>query len=181
MFLFFFTLDPQAYLETIGYIMLVKFGVDISRLNREIRRSMNPVAFILQKKSIPFIITSTYEGNHSAGSLHYSNDAYDIRANPAQRVLTLDLIKRRLGPAYDVVSEPTYLHIEYDPKWNLLITLHIIANLTGAAFWSESCFQRSRFSQLFWLTSFFWSANPWIFWIFWAGTRLSTVLQFYCN
>ncbi len=96
--------------------MYVKFGVDISRLNREIRRSMNPVASILEERSIQFVITSTYEGNHSPGSLHYSNDAYDIRLTPSEQLLTHELIKHKLSPSYDVVPEPNHLHIEYDPK-----------------------------------------------------------------
>ncbi|HDZ13949.1 MAG TPA: hypothetical protein ENH60_03490 [Pricia sp.] len=62
------------------------------------------------------MISSTYEGNHDAGSLHYSNDAYDISATePRYRPVFVE-IKGKLGKKYDVVFKPTHIHIEYDPK-----------------------------------------------------------------
>ena len=96
--------------------MLLKAGVDISRLNREIRRSLPIVAAVFDSHHEELTITSTYEGNHGEGSLHYSNDAYDIREpleNPAYMVMQ---IKPALGHAFDVVLESDHIHIEYDPK-----------------------------------------------------------------
>ena len=61
------------------------------------------------------VITSTYEGSHSEGSLHYANLAVDIRKNKA-KVLSYKEIKQALGKDYDVILEGDHIHIEYDPK-----------------------------------------------------------------
>ena len=97
--------------------MLIKAGVDISRLNRDIRRAL-PIlnAYALNHKE-ELIITSTYDGNHSAGSLHYGNDAIDMRY-----LKSIDLkkqvaaIKVLVGKDYDVIAEGNHIHIEYDPQ-----------------------------------------------------------------
>ena len=96
--------------------MLIKAGVDISRLRRPIRRILRPVASIVWGiENQELVITSAYEGNHSESSLHYCNEAVDIRSwEKAGKVR--DEIKRKLGRDYDVVVEPDHIHIEYDPK-----------------------------------------------------------------
>ena len=96
--------------------MLIKAGVDISRLNREIRRALHAAETTCSEWNELFVITSTYEGNHSAGSLHYSNDAFDIASSKLTEKAITDGIKSRLGPSYDVVLELNHVHIEYDPK-----------------------------------------------------------------
>jgi len=97
--------------------MLIKSGVDISRLNREIRRTLNIVAQEYGKENEEAVITSTYEGNHSPSSLHYTNDAIDIRAVLNDKHTKIYKgIKERLGNGYDVVREADHIHIEYDPK-----------------------------------------------------------------
>lgn len=98
--------------------MLIKAGVDISRLNRNIRKSLSRVENIIVLYGGELVITSAYEGNHMAGSLHYSNDAYDIRCNSdkVKALKTVDDIKNALGSDYDVVYEGNHIHIEYDPK-----------------------------------------------------------------
>ncbi len=97
--------------------MLVKLGVDISRLNREIRRTLRPVDVTVGlNANEEAVITSTYEGNHMPNSLHYSNDAYDIRYPKTKAKQTTDAIKISLGQNFDVVPEDQHIHIEYDPK-----------------------------------------------------------------
>ena len=96
--------------------MLLKAGVDISRLNREIRRSLNHVEKIYSNYRQELVITSTYEGVHSASSLHYSNDAIDCRLPTNNLVEIVREIKSTLGKDYDVVIEVDHLHIEYDPE-----------------------------------------------------------------
>ena len=96
--------------------MLIKAGVDISRLNRKIRRALHAAETAYSEDSELFVVTSTYEGNHGAGSLHYSNDAFDSnRPKKNPRHVTGD-IETRLGPDYDVVLEHDHIHVEYDPK-----------------------------------------------------------------
>lgn len=96
--------------------MLIKVGVDISRLNREIRRGLGIVDVIFTKNNEEIIISSTYEGNHGAGSLHYGDDAFDHRLPLKFRGLTIGREKLALGADYDVVEKPDHVHIEYDPK-----------------------------------------------------------------
>ncbi|MBA7495086.1 hypothetical protein ES702_05665 [subsurface metagenome] len=96
--------------------MLLKTGVDISRLNREIRRALGTISVIFWKYGHELVITSTYEGDHSPGSLHYSNDAVDIRAPVNRAGEIFAEIRELLGVDFDVVDEVDHIHIEYDPK-----------------------------------------------------------------
>ena len=96
--------------------MLIKAGVDISRLKRPIRRALNKIAVVvwaIEREEL--VITSTYEGNHSERSLHYADLAVDIRKYKRATRLTLEL-REKLGRDYDVVLESDHIHIEYDPK-----------------------------------------------------------------
>jgi len=96
--------------------MLLKAGVDISRLNREIRRALPKIETVYVQYSETFVITSTYEGNHGAGSLHYGNDAVDVGLAEANATKIYNVIKERLKGSFDVVLEGDHIHIEYDPK-----------------------------------------------------------------
>jgi len=96
--------------------MLIKAGVDISRLRPEIRKKLTRIAKIVWDcNEGELVITSTYEGTHSEGSLHYANLAIDIRKNLA-KILSHVEIKEWLGKDYDVILEADHIHIEYDPK-----------------------------------------------------------------
>lgn len=97
--------------------MLVKLGVDISKLNREIRRALKYVTQTYNEQSIEPVITSTYEGHHMDSSLHYANDAFDVRSDVSMFFETVHTrLKERLGPDYDIIREKDHIHIEYDPK-----------------------------------------------------------------
>jgi len=96
--------------------MLLKAGVDISRLNREIRRALHIIDNAFFDNGEEAVVTSTYEGNHGAASLHYANDAVDIRTPKKRGKDIFTLIKNRLGVKFDVVDEQDHIHIEYDPK-----------------------------------------------------------------
>ena len=97
--------------------MLIKMGVDISRLARPIRRALNHIEEVFQKHGIEPIITSTYEGSHSPGSLHYGNLAVDIRTKGVDECEDIvEELRVNLGAAYDVIWEPNHVHVEYDPK-----------------------------------------------------------------
>lgn len=96
--------------------MLVKLGVDISRLNRPIRRALEAIERIFNLYNLEAVITSTYEGDHMVSSLHYANDAIGIRKPPHSETLILESIRRDLGKDFDVVMETDHYHIEYDPK-----------------------------------------------------------------
>jgi len=61
------------------------------------------------------VITSGREGEHKVGSLHYQGLAVDVRwgLNKQQQI---DDYIRTLGDAFEIVPEPTHIHIEYDPR-----------------------------------------------------------------
>lgn len=96
--------------------MLIKAGVDISRLRPEIRKQLTIIARIVDAiENEELVITSTYEGNHSPGSKHYANLAVDIRIyKKAQTVKTE--IARELGQDYFVYLAKHCIHVGYDPK-----------------------------------------------------------------
>jgi len=96
--------------------MLIKAGVDISRLKRECRRSLPKVQRVLDVDGEELTITSTYEGNHGEGSLHYADEAYDIELPHHDPIGRCSDIRKDLGPDFDVVGEDTHIHIEHDPK-----------------------------------------------------------------
>jgi hypothetical protein len=96
--------------------MLIKAGVDISRLKPCIRKKLGKIETIIYDiAGEEFVITSTYEGNHSASSLHYCDEAIDIR-RPSKPESIIRKIKRFLGLDYDVILYNSHIHIEYDPK-----------------------------------------------------------------
>jgi len=96
--------------------MLLKLGVDISRLNREIRRALNVVNRLFMAHGQEAVVTSTYGGNHSAGSLHYANDAIDIRLPDPPIAGLVNRLRVNLGPDFDIVKESDHIHVEFDPK-----------------------------------------------------------------
>ena len=96
--------------------MLIKAGVDISRLNREIRRSLPWAEGVYDQFNKRFVITSTFEGNHGAGSLHYSNDAYDTELPVLDGKRIYQGMKDTFPESFDIVLETDHIHVEYDPK-----------------------------------------------------------------
>ena len=100
--------------------MLIKLGVDISRLDHSIRSKLGVIEKILDPVTPggEAVLTSTWEGKHSSGSLHYQHKAVDFRrpSSVIDALAATGTIKRALGPDYDVVLEDTHIHVEFDPK-----------------------------------------------------------------
>lgn len=96
--------------------MLLKPGVDISKLHRPIRRTLEKVDRIFAEHQEELVITSTYAGDHAPSSLHYCHDAYDCREPKQATIRILDRIRAMLGQDYDIVVKQFHFHIEYDPK-----------------------------------------------------------------
>jgi hypothetical protein len=96
--------------------MLIKAGVDISRLRPEIRKKLDMIAWrVWEIEHEELVVTSTYEGSHSEGSLHYADLAVDIRGHKNAMQVMVKL-RKELGKDYDIVFESDHIHIEYDPK-----------------------------------------------------------------
>jgi len=96
--------------------MLLKAGVDISRLRPEIRKKLTIIARIVDGiERQELVITSTYEGNHLPSSMHYANLAIDIRIFDQPKIVKNE-IARELGQDYFVYLGKNHIHIGYDPK-----------------------------------------------------------------
>jgi len=97
--------------------MLLKLGVSIERLKRPIRRSLTVIDNIFKKyDGIEAVITSTYEGTHMPSSLHYDDNAIDLRKSPVNSMNIVEALKKALGISYQIVLESDHIHLEYDPK-----------------------------------------------------------------
>jgi len=70
--------------------------------------------------NIEFVITSVFDGRHKAGSFHYRGEAFDQRSRSFKTSKDLNdyimMLRKSLGPDYDVLFETDHIHIEYDPK-----------------------------------------------------------------
>ena len=96
--------------------MLIKAGVDISRLRPEIRKKLTVIERVIDAiEREELVVTSTYEGNHLPSSMHYANLAIDIRIFKKPSVVKNE-IGRTLGENYFVYLGKNHIHIGYDPK-----------------------------------------------------------------
>ena len=96
--------------------MLLKLGVDISRLRPAMRKCLGLIEHIhFTCFNHELVITSAYEGAHMSASLHYAHLAIDIRrfGDPDTFIQKL---RAELGRNYDIILESDHVHIEYNPK-----------------------------------------------------------------
>ena len=105
-----------------------KEGVDVNHLRPELFQLFPVIDAVFFAFSKVPIITSTHDGSHMKGSLHYSDLAYDLRVRhlgeqQARHSLFMCLKKEieRIYPGlYDVLheyvgSESEHIHIEASP------------------------------------------------------------------
>lgn len=90
------------------------------KISREIEHALE-IADALSKAIIQkeIVVTSLLDGGHGEGSKHYDGDAGDIRRwiyKGKSLHLFVGNLKENLGDDYDVVLEPTHIHLEFDPK-----------------------------------------------------------------
>ncbi len=97
--------------------MLIKAGVSIERLKRPARRGLQKVEDVYKNYKDELTITSTFEGNHSAGSLHYADLAFDHRwPKGVSGSTVINDLGLALGCDFDIVGKSSHIHIEFDPK-----------------------------------------------------------------
>lgn len=96
--------------------MLVKLGVDTSRLHREIRETLNIVERQFNLYNWEAVVCCTYEGTHEPGSLHYADDAYHVSNPPHSQTLVIQSIRHEIGKDFEVVQGTDHIHIEFNPK-----------------------------------------------------------------
>ena len=106
-------------METILY--KTKEGVSTTYLKYPLANKLNEIALIcklINGVNYQMTITSGNDGVHKNNSLHYKNEAIDIRTRDMDvndKILTQLWIKKWLGFDYDVILESDHIHIEYDP------------------------------------------------------------------
>ena len=100
--------------------MELKQGVKPLGIKTEIILAVFIASEVYKSFEVDFVITSITDGKHSQqNSFHYSGNAIDIRIKniPAKKMID-DIfleIRRRLTKDYQVILEPTHIHIEYQP------------------------------------------------------------------
>ena len=87
-----------------------KQGV-IGDLTTITQKGLGRVAREYSAEGEDLFVTSTREGNHGYGSLHFIGKAFDIRPSVVPVA-----VRDALGPGWDVVVEGNHIHCEYDPK-----------------------------------------------------------------
>ena len=110
-----FRFDPSSLVGA----MPVKPGVSMRGVRPEIVFAMAEAHAWCEKHGHEFVVTSCTEGRHSRGSRHYVGLAFDARTremSAAEKTAFKKHMSKALGAEFDVVSEPTHLHIEFDPK-----------------------------------------------------------------
>lgn len=109
----------------------VKRGVPLDKLEAPMLYALGVARTVFDTRDKDCIVTSTYDGNHSPESLHYQNQACDLRTRhlttKEREDIAFDLDLWLEAEGFDVVYEPTvkkgkkvikteHLHIEYQPK-----------------------------------------------------------------
>ena len=94
----------------------------------EILVALFAAAPIWRRHGQELVVTSGTDGEHSEGSLHYSGLAVDLRTRyfGADQVYEVyEDLKKALAGEYDVVLEPSHIHLEFDVKEPVLKGRHI--------------------------------------------------------
>lgn len=103
----------------------IKRGVSLNGVQPEIVMAVLVVKGVYERFGYKHTVTSITDGKHSPGSLHYVGLAFDNRtwADDKGTQLTdgakndlVAAIQYELGPEWDVVPEPTHIHVELDLK-----------------------------------------------------------------
>lgn len=79
------------------------------------QKAFGLLANFYNSQGLDFLCTSKRDGNHSAGSLHYTGNAFDFKRQGMDK----HFIKRILGDSFDIVEysdKRDIFHVEYDPK-----------------------------------------------------------------
>ena len=99
-------------------MIYIKPGVSVARLKPQMNLALLIAGSIFAEQQMDMWITSGDDGSHSAKSLHWLGCAVDLRTRHlpvTDKTRIVMLLKRALADAYDVVLEPTHIHLEWDP------------------------------------------------------------------
>lgn len=101
-------------------MLILKHSVTVRELNAPMLLAVLAAKDAYALEDADTVITSGGDGKHSRGSLHYSGNALDFRTRHLDSLEAVDRVvaamRLALGAEYDVVKEPTHIHVEYQPK-----------------------------------------------------------------
>lgn len=94
--------------------VLVKKGVDITRLKPSIKRCLKAALQAHKEIGRNLVVTSTYDGRHMKTSKHYSHQAFDSRIwllSDREKQRILDRVYYLIGSEdFFILIEPTHIH-----------------------------------------------------------------------
>lgn len=96
-----------------------KQGVIVKQLKLEIQKALKVFLYVYGFYGQKLTVTSCNDGQHMKESLHYTNDAFDLRTRGINGDILLKITRKAksfLGKDYDIVLEKNHFHVEYDPK-----------------------------------------------------------------
>ena len=98
--------------------MRLKYGVSVAGVRPEIVLAMQVAESVLRELGEELVVTSCLDGQHGRNSLHYVGLAFDLRTrdlkvDPSEVTARL---REALGPQFDIVLEPTHIHVECQPE-----------------------------------------------------------------
>jgi hypothetical protein len=99
----------------------IKDGASVAGLRPEIQIAWDVANEVYEKHGFVCWLTEGTGGKHGRGSLHYVGLAIDLRTTLVEISATVAKqiaadIRLALNEQYDVVVEPTHIHIEFQPK-----------------------------------------------------------------
>jgi hypothetical protein len=100
----------------------VKVGAVLHGLHQQVCQAIPMIANLYEAVTLRrMVITSGREGSHSSKSLHYYGRAIDIRTRDLSTEQIVELqseLKSMLGRNWDVIIEPSHMHIELDWRFD---------------------------------------------------------------
>ena len=99
--------------------MRLKNGVRAAGVRPELLLALVVTDSLFTECGKELVVTSLTEGQHSETSLHYAGAAFDFRIWEFDEAGLEDFVadlRKSLGQDYDVVIEPTHVHVEYQPR-----------------------------------------------------------------
>ena len=100
--------------------MELKNGVKLNGMKPEILLAIFTANRIWLNHAKVLVVTEITGGKHGTGSLHYAGLAVDLRTkyfeSEDEKSEVAQELRQALGENYDVVLEPTHIHVEFQPK-----------------------------------------------------------------
>lgn len=98
----------------------IKKGANVSTLNWQIIAAAGYIWGVFHHLGHNLVITSGTDSTHGPHSLHYSNNAIDIRTRDLppelQSAIFVELKSALDNLGFDIVLEKDHIHLEFDPK-----------------------------------------------------------------